>query len=66
MGVEENIKVGTKRWTAKLTFEVDGNEGTMYRNTSEWIKEDPRKILLMEKLLGEAQAKFVETASTVK
>jgi len=66
MGVEENIQVKPgKKWNAKLIFEVDGNEGTVYRNTSEWVKESPNKILLMEKLLGEAQAKFVEQATNV-
>lgn len=55
-----------KRWNAKLVFEVDGGEGTVYRNTSEWIQEKPEKVALMEKLLGEAQAKFVAAASTVQ
>lgn len=61
----ENKKM-SKKWDAKLVFEVDGGEGTLYRNTSEWIQEEPKKVALMEKILGEAQAKFVELASKVK
>ena len=54
-----------KRWNAKLIFEVDGGEGEIYRNTSEWIQTSPNKVRIMENLLGKVQAEFVEQASSV-
>jgi hypothetical protein len=58
--MQEGIK-----WNAKLIFEVDGCEGEIYRNTSEWIQTSPKKVALMEQLLGRVQAEFVQQASSV-
>ena len=50
-----------EKWNATLIFKVEGKE--IYTNTSEWKNIDPKKVMLMEVMLGKLQEEFVKAVS---